>query len=54
MLPKFIKVFPHEFKRVMGIKRVPHAVEAAHAAPASVVTAPEPGNAEFGSRVRNA
>ena len=43
MLPKFVKVFPHEFKRVMGIKRVPHAVEAAHAAPASVVTAPEPG-----------
>jgi glutamate synthase (NADPH/NADH) large chain len=33
MLPKFIKVFPHEFKRVQGIKRSPVAVEPAHAAP---------------------
>ena len=28
-LPKFIKVFPHEFKRVLGIPRVPSAVLAA-------------------------
>jgi glutamate synthase domain-containing protein 3 len=33
MVPKFIKVFPHEFKRVQGIKRSPVAVEPAHAAP---------------------
>jgi glutamate synthase (NADPH) large chain len=25
-LPKFIKVFPHEFKRVLGIPRVPAGV----------------------------
>jgi glutamate synthase (ferredoxin) len=31
-LPKFIKVFPHEFKRVLGIPRVSPAVLAAHAA----------------------
>ncbi|MGA8012951.1 MAG: glutamate synthase large subunit [Candidatus Acidiferrales bacterium] len=30
-LPKFIKVFPHEFKRVLGIPRVPSAVLAAQA-----------------------
>jgi glutamate synthase (NADPH/NADH) large chain len=30
-LPKFIKVFPHEFKRVLGIPRVPPGVLAAHA-----------------------
>jgi glutamate synthase domain-containing protein 3 len=36
MLPKFVKVFPHEFKRVMGIKRAPAAVEATHASPAGV------------------
>jgi glutamate synthase (NADPH/NADH) large chain len=35
MLPKFIKVFPHEFKRVMGIKRSPINVEVAHTAPAT-------------------
>jgi glutamate synthase domain-containing protein 2/glutamate synthase domain-containing protein 1/glutamate synthase domain-containing protein 3 len=29
MLPKFIKVFPHEFKRVLGVKRTPVAVEPA-------------------------
>ena len=23
MLPKFIKVFPHEYKRVLGVPRVP-------------------------------
>ena len=30
-LPKFVKVFPHEYKRVLGIARVPAAVLAAHA-----------------------
>ena len=24
MLPKFVKVFPHEFKRVLGVERVKH------------------------------
>jgi glutamate synthase domain-containing protein 3 len=33
MLPKFIKVFPHEFKRVLGIKRSPVTPEPVHAAP---------------------
>ena len=28
-LPKFIKVFPHEYKRVLGIPRVPAGVLAA-------------------------
>ena len=27
MLPKFIKVFPHEFKRVLGVKRTPVTLE---------------------------
>jgi hypothetical protein len=26
MLPKFIKVFPHEYKRVLGVKRTPVAL----------------------------
>ena len=30
-LPKFIKVFPHEYKRVLGIPRLPAGVLAAHA-----------------------
>ena len=30
-LPKFVKVFPHEFKRVLGIPRVAPGVLAAHA-----------------------
>jgi glutamate synthase domain-containing protein 3 len=30
-LPKFIKVFPHEYKRVLGIPRVPAGVLTAHA-----------------------
>jgi glutamate synthase domain-containing protein 3 len=30
-LPKFVKVFPHEYKRVLGIPRVATAVLAAHA-----------------------
>ncbi|MGH9375834.1 MAG: glutamate synthase large subunit, partial [Terriglobia bacterium] len=29
-LPKFIKVFPHEYKRVLGIPRLPAAALAAH------------------------
>jgi glutamate synthase domain-containing protein 3 len=29
ILPKFIKVFPHEYKRVLGIPRVPAGVIAA-------------------------
>jgi glutamate synthase domain-containing protein 2/glutamate synthase domain-containing protein 1/glutamate synthase domain-containing protein 3 len=41
MLPKFVKVFPHEFKRVLGIKRVPAAVEPVHAVPGGVAHAPE-------------
>jgi glutamate synthase (NADPH/NADH) large chain len=31
MLPKFIKVFPHEYKRVLGIPRIPASVLAAQA-----------------------
>ena len=31
MLPKFIKVFPHEYKRVLGVPRVPADVMVAHA-----------------------
>jgi len=31
MLPKFIKVFPHEYKRVLGIPRIPATVVAAQA-----------------------
>ena len=30
-LPKFVKVFPHEYKRVLGIPRVSSGVLAAHA-----------------------
>jgi glutamate synthase (NADPH/NADH) large chain len=30
-LPKFVKVFPHEYKRVLGIPRVPAGLLAAHA-----------------------
>jgi glutamate synthase (NADPH/NADH) large chain len=33
-LPKFVKVFPHEYKRVLGIPRVPAGVLAAQAAKA--------------------
>ena len=32
MLPKFIKVFPHEYKRVLGIPRIPAGVLVAQAA----------------------
>jgi glutamate synthase (ferredoxin) len=31
MLPKFVKVFPHEYKRVLGIPRVPAGVLMAQA-----------------------
>jgi glutamate synthase domain-containing protein 3 len=31
VLPKFIKVFPHEYKRVLGIPRIPATVVAAQA-----------------------
>ena len=31
MLPKFVKVFPHEYKRVLGIPRIPAAMLAARA-----------------------
>ncbi len=31
MLPKFVKVFPHEYKRVLGIPRIPASVLAAQA-----------------------
>jgi glutamate synthase domain-containing protein 3 len=31
MLPKFVKVFPHEYKRVLGIPRVPAGVLVAQA-----------------------
>jgi glutamate synthase (NADPH/NADH) large chain len=35
-LPKFIKVFPHEYKRVLGIPRIPATVVAAQAGSAGV------------------
>jgi glutamate synthase domain-containing protein 3 len=35
MLPKFIKVFPHEYKRVLGIPRSPAALESGIRNPAS-------------------
>jgi glutamate synthase (NADPH/NADH) large chain len=38
MLPKFVKVFPHEYKRVLGISRVPAALATPQAA-----TAPSTG-----------
>jgi hypothetical protein len=31
MLSKFVNIFPHEYKRVLGIPRVPAGVLAAHA-----------------------
>jgi glutamate synthase domain-containing protein 2/glutamate synthase domain-containing protein 1/glutamate synthase domain-containing protein 3 len=40
MLPKFVKVFPHEYKRVLGIPRYqPAKAEAAHPQPPQVVPA---------------
>ena len=45
MLPKFIKVFPHEFKRVLGVTRSPATLE-------SGIRSPEPAirNSELGIR----
>jgi glutamate synthase domain-containing protein 3 len=40
MLPKFIKVFPHEFKRVQGIPRSPAAMESGIRNPAPGVGSP--------------
>jgi glutamate synthase domain-containing protein 3 len=31
VLPKFVKVFPHEYKRVLGVPRIPASVLAAQA-----------------------
>jgi glutamate synthase domain-containing protein 2/glutamate synthase domain-containing protein 1/glutamate synthase domain-containing protein 3 len=31
MLPKFIKIFPHEYKRVLGVPRIPEGILAAQA-----------------------
>jgi glutamate synthase domain-containing protein 3 len=42
MLPKFIKVFPHEFKRVMGVKRSPVTSESGIRNPESARPAPSP------------
>ena len=38
MLPKFIKIFPHEYKRVLGIKREKQEVEKASPHAASIAT----------------
>ncbi len=43
MLPKFIKVFPHEFKRVLGIPRSPAALESGMRIPESGMRIPEFG-----------
>jgi glutamate synthase domain-containing protein 3 len=40
MLPKFIKVFPHEFKRVMGISRTPVTQESGIGIPESALPVP--------------
>jgi hypothetical protein len=40
MLPKFIKVFPHEYKRVLGIAR---KKEPEHAVPLAAPVASETG-----------
>ena len=32
MLPKFVKVFPHEYKRVLGVPRASATLAPAHAA----------------------
>jgi len=41
MLPKFIKVFPHEFKRVLGVKRRPVTSESGIRTPESAILNPE-------------
>jgi glutamate synthase domain-containing protein 3 len=48
MLPKFVKVFPHEFKRVLGILRAPAPLAAAHAPAAHVPAAPSTEGALHG------
>jgi len=42
MLPKFLKVFPHEYKRVLGVPRAPAALAAAQSAPHPVGAVREP------------
>ncbi|MFZ0962672.1 MAG: glutamate synthase large subunit [Terriglobia bacterium] len=42
MLPKFIKVFPHEFKRVLGIARTPAALESGIRNPGPASPTPSP------------
>jgi len=42
MLPKFIKVFPHEYKRVMGVKRTPVTSESGICNPQPPSPAPSP------------
>jgi glutamate synthase domain-containing protein 2/glutamate synthase domain-containing protein 1/glutamate synthase domain-containing protein 3 len=42
MLPKFIKVFPHEFKRVLGIPRSPVALVSGIRNPESAIPTPPP------------
>ena len=42
MLPKFIKVFPHEYKRVLGVKRSPVSLETGIHVPGSGVPATSP------------
>jgi glutamate synthase domain-containing protein 3 len=36
-LPKFLKVFPHEYKRVLGVPRIPASVVIAQATKQPVV-----------------
>jgi glutamate synthase domain-containing protein 3 len=43
MLPKFIKVFPHEYKRVLGIPRSPAALASGSRNPESAIRNPESG-----------
>jgi glutamate synthase (NADPH) large chain len=43
-LPRFIKVFPHEYKRVLGIPRMPAGVIAAQSANPSVGSAVREAN----------
>ncbi len=38
MLPKFIKIFPHEYKRVLGIERKKEVVEQSAPFASSVAT----------------
>ena len=49
-LPKFIKVFPHEYKRVLGIPRVPAGVLAAQAGETRATWAGDPWVRSPGSR----